>query len=429
MEETLGNRAILQVGSCFELESSNCIPVTWFALYGDGDLHLETVRDGYEQYETILYKTTAKRALARITSVVPNLEDKTPVWSFLRPIEILRDEIYQCPPDRTISLDVTQFWFHDERMQKQLKDAPRNFLQFVSGLTGNRSYDIALLDELMSLYNLARFSSVLDYPLDNLVFLLFGSFSGRGEEKYSHEFFNEAFWPLLGDLESEARAKEESLNTEFTKTERERCLQDLRFYDRPPPQGWSDLNAAVCLTRFQDYKRARNYYRSALKRFLKYQTDHFLVTQLLHSYMLANQPRLFSSVRLRIRAMVERDGHLIPAYHYALSVLGLLGGEVTNISGHVVELINAQDSQYRSIGTSVAALVDRDPCAFEDGLTGVLVSHHRKLKSGVIRGGYVCLPAMTLTTLGLSVGMETKIESKYLSKGYIDFLHKRRSFR
>lgn len=184
-------------------------------------------------------------------------------------------------------------------------------------------------------------------------------------------------------------------------------------------------NAAVCLTRLQDYKRARSYYRSALKRFLKYRTDHFLVTQLLHSYMLANQPRRFSSVRLRTKAMIERDGHLIPAYHYALSVLGLLGGEATNSSGHVAELLEAQDSQYRSIAASVAALVDRDLDAFQDGLIGVLVSHHRKLKNGVIQGGYVCLPAMTLTILGLSIGMETGIESKYVSKGYLDFLHKR----
>jgi hypothetical protein len=374
-----------------------------------------------------VYKATAKRVLARIKSVIPSLEDKNPVWGFLRPIEILRDEISQCPTDLTITLDVTQFWFCDERMQKQLEDAPRNFVQFVSGLTGNSRHDVSLLDELISLYNLARFSSVLDYPLDSLVFLLFGSFSGRGEEKYSHEFFNEAFWSLPVHLESEPGPREESLDTEFPELEREKCLQDLRFYKSLPPQGWSDLNAAVCLTKLQDYKRAQSFYRSALKRFLKYQTDHFLVTQLLHSYMLANQPRRFSSVRRRMTTMVERDGELIPAHHYAQSVLGLLGGEATNTRGHVVELLKAQDSQYRSIGASIIALVDRDPHAFEDGLIGVLVSHHRKLKSGVIRGRYVCLPAMTLTTLGLSVGVETEIESKYLSKGYLDFLHKRRS--
>jgi tetratricopeptide (TPR) repeat protein len=421
----LGIRAYLTVDSCFQITSNNCIPVTWFALFRDGDLHPETVRDGYEQYETILYKTTAKRALTRIKSIVPSLEDKSPVWSFLRPIEILRDEISQCPTDSTITLDVTQFWFYDESMQQQLKDAPRNFSQFVSALTGNMSHDIALLDELISLYNLAQFSSMLNYPVDSLVFLLFGSLSGRGEEKYSHEHFSEEFWALPDDPESKARAREVSLEVEFSELERERCIQDLRFYKRPPPEGWSDLNAAVCLTRLQDYKHARSYYRSALKRFLKYRTDHFLVTQLLHSYMLADQPRLFSSVRLRTEAMMERDGHLIPAYHYALSVLGLLGGESTNISGHAAELLKAQDSEYRSIGASVVALVDRDLDAFEDGLIGVIVSHHRKLKSGVIRGEYICLPAMTLTILGLSVRMETGIESKYLSKGYLDFLHKR----
>ncbi len=425
----MGSRAILQASSSFEIESSNCIPVTWFALFGEGDLHSETVRDECEQYQSIVYKTTARQALARIKSVIPSLEDKNPVWSFLRPIEILRDEISQSPTDLVIVLDVTQFWFYDESMQKQLEDAPRNFLRFVSGLTGNRSHNVAQLDELVSLYNLARFSSVLDYPLDSLFLLLFGSFSGRGEEKYSHEFFNEDFWSLPDDLESKGGAREESLDTEFPELEREKCLQDLRFCEGLPPQGWSDLNAAVCLTRLQDYKRAQGFYRSALKRFLKYRTDHFLVTQLLHSYVLANQPRRFPSVRLRITTMIRRDGGLIPAYHYALSVLGLLGGEATNINGHVVELLRAQDNEYRSIGASVAALGDRDLCAFEDGLIGVLTSHHRKLMSGVIRGEYVCLPAMTLTTLGLSAGMETEVESKYLSKGYLDFLHKRRAFR
>lgn len=423
----MGNRAILQADSCFEIESNNCIPVTWFALFGEGELHSEIVQDECEQYETVVYKTTAKRALARINSVIPSLEDKNPVWCFLRPIMILRDEISQCPTDHAITLDITQFWFHDERMQKHLKYAPRNFLQFVRGLTGDRSHDVALLDELISLYNLGHFSSLLDYPLDSLVFLLLGSFSGKGAEKYSQEFFNEDFWSLPDDLESKTRVREESLEINFPELEREKCLQDLRFYERLPPQGWSDLNAAVCLTRLQDYKRARSYYRSALNRFLKHQTDHFLVTQLLHSYMLANQPRRFSSVRLRITTMIERDGGLIPAYHYALSVLGLLGGEATNIGGHLIELLKAQDGEYRSIGASLVALVDRNLDAFEDGLIGILVSHHRKLKSGVIRGAYVCLSAMTLTALGLSVGMETNTESKYLSKGYLNFAHKRRS--
>ena len=420
---------MLQIGSCFEIESSNCIPVTWFALFGEGDLYSETVRDECEQYTIIVYKAPVQRVLARIKSVITSLEDKDPVWRFLRPIEILRDEISQCPTDLAITLDVTQFWFYDERMQKQLEDAPRNFCQFVSSLTGNGSHDVGLLDELISLYNLARFSSVLDYPLDSLVFLLCGSFSGRGEQKYSHEFFNEAFWSLPDDLESEAGARAEALDIDFPEPERKKCLQDLRFYESLPPQGWSDLSAAVCLTRLQDYRRAQKFYRSALKRFLKYQTDYFLVTQLLHSYVLANRPRQFASVRRRMTTMIERDGELIPAHHYAQSVLGLLGGEAMNIRGHVVELLKAQDSQYRSIGASIKALVDRDPHAFEDGLIGVLLSHHRKLKSGVIRGEYICLPAMTLTAIGLSVSVETEIESKYLSQGYLDFLHKRRSSR
>ena len=153
----MGNRAQLAFGTCCEFEANNCVPVTWLALFESDEFLIErrveepvqpvrksiqtpeprgfrklliaisrifkreiteTSKDRIqsqefhepEEYDVAIYRTLQSKALKRVDLAISRLRGQTPVWAFLRPLEILRAELKLCAQDETIELDLTQFW-------------------------------------------------------------------------------------------------------------------------------------------------------------------------------------------------------------------------------------------------------------------------------------------------------------------------------
>jgi hypothetical protein len=238
----MGNRAQLAFGTCCEFEANSCVPVTWLALFASSEFSVErrveelvppaqkpterpspglfqrlliALRSTFrrdltetsgdetqsqalrepEEYDVAIYRTSQTQALQRVESVISKLQGHTPVWAFLRLLEILRDELVRCPQE-IIELDLTQFWAIDQVFEQRVAQAPDDFTRLLQGLTGEEGQDLVALDRLVSLYDRAQISSIADLNPKDRMFVLIGTYWGdpKREAMYSPEHFNEAYW-------------------------------------------------------------------------------------------------------------------------------------------------------------------------------------------------------------------------------------------
>lgn len=238
----MGNRTNLAFGTCCEFEANNCVPVTWLALFESSEFLVERrveelvprarrpaekpqpgafhrllarIRSAFgcapaqtdsaemkaqvfretEEYDVAIYRTSRLQALTRAESAITRLKGRTPIWAFLRPLEILRDELHLCSQE-TIELDVTQFWAIGRVFEQRISRAPDDFSGLLDALTNNEEQDLAALNRLVNLYNRVQLSSVTDLDPEVRMFVLLGTYYGDKEREaiYSLEHFSEAYW-------------------------------------------------------------------------------------------------------------------------------------------------------------------------------------------------------------------------------------------
>ncbi len=192
----MGNRTSLSLGTCCEFDANNCLPVTWLALFGSQDYLVEVHREGSEEYNVAGYRTSQLAALQRVESAIKRLKGHTPVWAYLRPLEILRDELGRCPPDETIELDVTQFWTKDEIFKHRVTQGAAAFANMLDILTGDEQQDLAILNRLVNDLNTANVASVSNLHPEVRMLVLIGTYWGDLEDLYSLEYFDEAYWTV-----------------------------------------------------------------------------------------------------------------------------------------------------------------------------------------------------------------------------------------
>ena len=174
------NRTRLFFGDLFEFEGNDCLPVTWLSLFDNDEYVVEISDESGERgglVQRILsmfqplqdtgplgsinsqqitlaagYRTSQPEALERVELYIKRIKYHSPAWTFLRPLEVLRDRLLDCPEEATIILDLTQFWATDQECERRSRDAVDEFAVMVNNLNGNAEHDLALFENLVQLY-------------------------------------------------------------------------------------------------------------------------------------------------------------------------------------------------------------------------------------------------------------------------------------
>jgi hypothetical protein len=196
----MGNRTYLTFGTRCEFDANNCLPVIWLALFEEPEFRIEMRRfedqseEDYEEDEVAVYQTSQLIALKRVDATIDKLKNHTPIWSYLRPLEILRDELEYCTSDTVIELNVTELWAKDEIFEQRVSQAPVAFKEMLDSLTGEAEADLRRLTELVNRFNIGKIVSIIELDSDSKMFVLIGSYSGEAEDLYSFGYFDEAYW-------------------------------------------------------------------------------------------------------------------------------------------------------------------------------------------------------------------------------------------
>lgn len=196
----MGNRTSLTFGTRCEFEANNCLPVTWLALFDEAEFLVESrpfedeAEEDSEETEVAVYQTSPPTALKRVEIIIDKLKDRTPAWVYLRPLEILRDELKQCASDAVIELNVTELWGMNELFEQRVSQAPAAFNGMLNHLMGEEEQDSRLLTELVDHFNLGKVTSLAALDSESKMFVLIGSYWGEEEDLYSLEYFDETYW-------------------------------------------------------------------------------------------------------------------------------------------------------------------------------------------------------------------------------------------
>lgn len=189
----MGNYTRLLISSRCEFEAKNCLPVTWHPLFDPQDFLIVTRQEEPygEEVQWALYRTSAGAALERVAQVIGRLRGHTPAWTFLRPLEILRDELGRCAPDELVELDVTPLAATNDVLNRRVAQAPAAFARMLQALSGDPEKDLAVLNELVGQYSLAKEVSLTDLGGEERMFLLIGTYWGDAERDafYTLEYF------------------------------------------------------------------------------------------------------------------------------------------------------------------------------------------------------------------------------------------------
>jgi len=188
----MGNRAMLSLGTCCEFESNNCLPVTWLALFDPEDFLTETRHEDSGKYKVATYSTLRPAALQQVELAIDRIKGQTPIWAYLRPLEILRDELRLCSENAPVCLDATQFWTRDVVFEQRISKGSTAFTNMLDSLTGDEQQDLATLNQLINDYNTVPVSSVANLHPEDRMFLMIGTYWGKREDLYSLEYFDES---------------------------------------------------------------------------------------------------------------------------------------------------------------------------------------------------------------------------------------------
>jgi hypothetical protein len=220
----MGNRTHLFFFDRGQIDANNCLPVTWLSLFDKNEYVIERSIIGVEKgnifkrisniflnilgknsgqqldtpRETVAagYRTSRDKAIQRVDSFISRIKGHSPAWSFLRPLEVLRNELSACPEGSIIVLDLTEFWAKDEDYGERAKVAAFEFSKMVDGFNGQTDHDLSLLDNLIKNYLLGNITSIRDLSPDDRMFVFIGTYTGDEEREnhYSHKFFDENYW-------------------------------------------------------------------------------------------------------------------------------------------------------------------------------------------------------------------------------------------
>lgn len=233
----MGNRTHLFLGNYCEFEADNCLPVTWLALFAPEEFLIEKYveetapeeqfdepsekskgfckllsdigqiftksapqqqkqRQPPQESVAAGYRTSQPKAIQRVESVINRVKGHTPVWAFLRPLEILRDELMFCPENEPLNLDLTQLWAMNDTFNQKVKEVVADFYKMLDKLSGDEGQDLFALSRLVDDFAVGHISSVLDLTLEERMFVLIGTYWGSEERQdlYSLEYFSETYW-------------------------------------------------------------------------------------------------------------------------------------------------------------------------------------------------------------------------------------------
>jgi hypothetical protein len=239
----MGNRTQLMLGTRCGFEANNCLPVTWLALFESQEFQIETRRFEYEQpsrqeagiapkrgilatlrrflrpvtgqeslersglgtpavetfseeCQVAVFKTSQPAALERVQRAIDKLKDKTPIWTCLRPLEILQSELQRCSPEEIIELDMTQLWAMGTTIAERLTQGPGLFTEMLDHVRAAGEQDFAWLDKLVNDFMVARPVSVAKLDSEDKMFALIGSYESEDADRqpYPLEYFTDAYW-------------------------------------------------------------------------------------------------------------------------------------------------------------------------------------------------------------------------------------------
>jgi hypothetical protein len=190
------------MGEVGEFEANNCLPATWLALFEPKEYVIEREDEDEdeddEEYVVVGYKTTALKASQRVKTVINQIKGQTPVWAFLKPLEILWDELALCSEEDVITLDLTQLWAIDESYEQKIQEAVWDFRKMLQQFNGSLEYDLSLLNQFIGAFALGPTLSVMDLSAEEKMFVMIGTYYGdeEHEDLYSLEYFGEEYWAV-----------------------------------------------------------------------------------------------------------------------------------------------------------------------------------------------------------------------------------------
>ena len=192
----MGNRTCLTFGNYCQFDANNCLPITWLALFTPQDFLTQEQEEDGDKSTFILYRTTRELAIQRIENVINKTKKNSAVWSFLRPLGLLKDELELCPASSEIELNMTQFWSIDSVFEQKTTQAASIFTSTINGFIGNGILDIKTLSELVKDFSLGNISSVSNLNSEEKMYVLIGFYEGNPEHEklYSIAYFNDDYW-------------------------------------------------------------------------------------------------------------------------------------------------------------------------------------------------------------------------------------------
>ena len=191
-----GAIAYLSLGDYCQFETSSCIPVTWLALFATGDWAVESRHRGPYEYTAVLYKTLRTEALQRVEAAIERATKYPSVWAYLRPLEVLRDELERCPPGARVELHATEVWEGSEAIRKQVRSGAADLAAMLEGLSGEGEENVASLSLLVDGLGYAAIRSLAELDAEARMLVLIGAYWGdpEREELYSRGCFSEDYW-------------------------------------------------------------------------------------------------------------------------------------------------------------------------------------------------------------------------------------------
>ena len=195
----MGNRTYLMLGDCCQFEANNCVPVNWLALFDPEEFFIDEVveEEEEESYTTAGYRTTASEAGQRVRSLIAKLKGSSPVWTYFKPLEILRDELDDCSDDDPIQMDLTQLYQMIEQSEQWTKTVVSKFQKVISQLQGKPTDEEILDNAINKTLNPIPYAAsgpLKDLSSEDKMFTLLGMYDSEDLEKYSLEYFDDDYW-------------------------------------------------------------------------------------------------------------------------------------------------------------------------------------------------------------------------------------------
>ena len=192
----MGNRTYLTFDNYCEFDANNCLPVTWLALFTPQDFLTEEREEDDGKFIVILYRTTRELAIQRVEDAINKTKQNSAVWPYLRPLELLKNELELCPVKGKIELDATQLSQIDSTFEQKIIHAVSIFTSAINNFNGNEIFDTKALNQLIESFNPWGTSSISDLDPEEKINMLIGFYEGNPEHEklYSFEYFNEDYW-------------------------------------------------------------------------------------------------------------------------------------------------------------------------------------------------------------------------------------------